>query len=386
MSFVGIDLEQFVTDPYGSGIQRVLQNLAREWPREEHECSFVVPRAGKYLLLSADEAYSVISLAFSEASHEDARRAIDASLANLAERVPSVELGSLMALFHSWLLPEVTYLPSALDRFEMFSRVMPCSMIGYDALPMTEPGNYRFIPGKGFDVSRYFRLLAQADGVICISHYAKDTIIQRLRRDPVLTTVVAHPGADHFSVSQPVATSRTDTPVRFLRVGTMEERKMPRELVAAFRASVKLGVTAELMFVGRPSSSDADINADVEAACGEGIGVTWIRDADDEYVHALMRDVDFFVSVGIEGYGIPALEALRLGTPVIYGGVQPAAEIMEEQGAVCIGAANPEDLVQMFVEFSNPHRRESAARSINSDAIPSWSHFASEVARVATTC
>ena len=33
--YVGIDIEQFVRDPYASGIQRVLQYLALEWPVDD---------------------------------------------------------------------------------------------------------------------------------------------------------------------------------------------------------------------------------------------------------------------------------------------------------------------------------------------------------------
>ena len=39
---IGVDLEQFVTDPQSSGIQRVLQQLAREWPTDRAQADFVV--------------------------------------------------------------------------------------------------------------------------------------------------------------------------------------------------------------------------------------------------------------------------------------------------------------------------------------------------------
>ena len=40
---VGIDIEQFVRDPYGSGIQRVLQYLAITWPGSDVEPVFIAP-------------------------------------------------------------------------------------------------------------------------------------------------------------------------------------------------------------------------------------------------------------------------------------------------------------------------------------------------------
>ena len=77
------------------------------------------------------------------------------------------------------------------------------SMVGYDTLPMSEPANYRFKPGSAAWVSEYFRHLATADAVVCISDYARDSILGRLRRDPALPITVAHPGGDHLAVRAP---------------------------------------------------------------------------------------------------------------------------------------------------------------------------------------
>ena len=41
---VGIDIEQFMRDPYGTGIQRVLQYLAIAWPADV-PADFLVPAA-----------------------------------------------------------------------------------------------------------------------------------------------------------------------------------------------------------------------------------------------------------------------------------------------------------------------------------------------------
>ena len=56
MTHVGIDIEQFTADPYGSGIQRVLQHLALEWPDDGPTCNFVLPHPDGHLLLSPVQA------------------------------------------------------------------------------------------------------------------------------------------------------------------------------------------------------------------------------------------------------------------------------------------------------------------------------------------
>ena len=82
--------------------------------------------------------------------------------------------GDLLSIYDAWLLPEVSYLPSVLERFVLFGRCVPTGMIGYDTLPMTEPANYRFTPGASAWVSEYFRLLAGADAVVAAADRARE--------------------------------------------------------------------------------------------------------------------------------------------------------------------------------------------------------------------
>lgn len=382
MTHIGIDIEQFVTDPYGSGIQRVLQYLAQGWPGDVATAEFVVPYRGNFLLLSPQQAAELIGLAFGPREHEDLRIPIAKRVEELAEHVPNVQQGALLAMFSSWLLPEVSYLPQVLSRFSIFNACMPTAMIGYDALPMIEPANYRFTPGTAGHVSEYFRLLAKADAVVCISEYARMSFLTRLRRSESLSTTVAHPGGDHIPIPD-VFDQSSHKPVRFLRVGTMEARKMPVELVHAFRQARRAGVEAELTFIGKSSASDESINAEAQRAVADGIGVRWIQHASDDEVREHMTQSDVFISVGTEGYGIPVLEAIRLGTPVAYGGIQPAGEIMQGAGSAEIGGTTQEQLVAMFVDFTDRERLRALRREVNPQAVPRWSDFARAVALAA---
>lgn len=379
MTHIGIDIEQFVTDPYGSGIQRVLQYLAIEWPQDLASAEFVVPHRDAFLLLSPQQAAELISLAFAPREQEDLRVVISARVDQLALEVPRIQYGALLAMFNAWLLPEVSYLPTVLDRFARFHEVMPTAMIGYDALPMIEPANYRFTPGRSGDVSRYFRMLSTTDSVVCISEYTRMSILDRLRRSRSLATTVAHPGGDHTPIA--IESHRSEEgPVRFLRVGTMEARKMPVELVHAFRDIRRYGIAAELTFIGKASASDDGINREVDRAVGDGIGVTWIQQASDDEIAEYIAESDVFLSVGTEGYGIPVLEAIRARTPVAFAGIQPAAELMCGAGAYDVGGTSHEHLVAMFTQCSDRAWVRALCEHVNPEAVPTWSAFARAVA------
>jgi glycosyltransferase involved in cell wall biosynthesis len=257
----------------------------------------------------------------------------------------------------------------------MYAACMPTTMIGYDALPMTEPENYRFAPGTASLVSRYFQRLADVDTVVCISQYARDRMLTRLRRDPAMTTTVAHPGGDHIAIEAAAPAE----PPRFVRLGTLEARKQPLEILSAFRLATGQGMRAELVFVGSGSASDAGINAEVRAAAAQGIGVRWIQGAGDAAVRDLVRDATAFLSTGVEGYGIPVLEAIRLGTPVLFDGIQPAAELMVGRGAHHVDASTAPSLARDLHRIASGDPIALRA-SCAPTQVPCWQDFAERVA------
>jgi glycosyltransferase involved in cell wall biosynthesis len=231
-------------------------------------------------------------------------------------------------------------------------------------------------------VSEYFRWLSTIESVVCISEYAQTSILDRLRRDRTLATTVAHPGGDHLAIraGNPPADGE---PTRFIRVGTMEARKSPQEILAGFRAARAAGANAELVFVGRASSSDDAINDDIRLAIRQGLPVTWIEHAADEQVHDIINGGSAFLSIGIEGYGIPVLEAIRLGTPVLYDGIQPAGDLMAGRGAERVAAGAVDELAQMFTHYSEPGALAGLRADLAPGAVPTWGSFARGVAAAA---
>jgi glycosyltransferase involved in cell wall biosynthesis len=374
---LGIDIEQFATDPYGTGIQRVLHQLALNWPVDV-SASFVVPRGDRFGLLSPAQAAELFALPF-------APRDVDTDLRDvvngfLDENISfTVSLGDLLAIHDAWLLPEVSYLPRVLERLEIFERCMPTAMIGYDALPMTQPANYRFVPGTASWVSEYFRHLTLVDTVICISDYAADEITGRLRRDLRKTTLVAHPGGDHIAVRE-TSTKNPEAPTRFLRLGTLEARKQPLEILEGFRQAIGRGAHAELVFIGKKSASSQLINDSLEASIAEGLPITWIQHADDALVYDELQRADVFLSIGIEGYGIPVLEAIRLGTGVVFDGIQPAGDLVAGRGARRADTSTPELMAEMFVQMSDLEAHQGLREAISSTEMPSWNAFSKAVA------
>ena len=136
--------------------------------------------------------------------------------------------------------------------------------------------------------------------------------------------------------------------------------------------------------MGARSASDESINAELEVATKAGIGVTWIQDANDAEVNELVAGARAFLSIGTEGYGIPVLEAIALGTPVFYDGIQPAGELMEGRGARRVLSLSHDNLVSLFTTYSQSNALEPDAALVQETSIPTWSEFAHMVA-ISTT-
>ena len=383
MTRVGVDLGQFIADPYASGIQRVLQYLARDWPSDKVAADFVIPFANGYLIAAPQQAAALFDDAFAAESPTHVRSLVSKRVEQLADECLHVKLGTVVSIYSRWLMPEVSYLPDVLERLRIFHESMPVTMIGYDALPMTDPANYRFVPGTNAQVSEYFRALTRAHSVVCISDYARDSILSRLRRDPTLSITVAHPGGDHVSHRATSTVPKrldADASITFLRVGTMESRKMPREILEGYLVARDRNPHMRLTFVGNPSASDASINSAVRDAVQADVGVTWIEGASDEVVWNQMQAADLFLSWGVEGYGIPVLESSMLGTPTLYSGIQPAAQLMDGKGARSLGGIDTLDVVKALFEWSRPDQIRALTSEIDRQAIPRWHDFVNHVA------
>ena len=341
----------------------------------------MVPVGDRFGLLNSAQATELLAIAFTPREAEvDLRDHVNEYLINTV--TTTVPLGDLLSIYDAWLLPEVSYLPRVFERLDVFHRCMRTTMIGYDTLPQTHPANYRFVPGSAVWVSEYFRWLSTIESVVCISEYAQTSILDRLRRDRTLATTVAHPGGDHLAIraGNPPADGE---PTRFIRVGTMEARKSPQEILAGFRAARAAGANAELVFVGRASSSDDAINDDIRLAIRQGLPVTWIEHAADEQVHDIINGGSAFLSIGIEGYGIPVLEAIRLGTPVLYDGIQPAGDLMAGRGAQRVAAGAVDELAQMFTHYSEPGALAGLRADLAPGTVPTWGSFARGVVAAA---
>ncbi len=375
---VGVDLQQFFSHPYATGVQRVILCLLDNWPHDESYTSVLCRYGGRPHFISAAAAARCIRACFEfSGEYSGSNDALKQVLADQLAREDKVETSwpEALLMVDRWLIAEPTADPDLLREWAEARRVMPTTMIFYDALPQTNPEF--FTPSEVTWASPYTRFAASMHRVLSISDHAANTLVSRLGNKNPEAAGVALPGANHFAAT----TSPTPRKTSFMVLSSVEKRKRLGVIVDAFREASAIVDNMELQIVGRRSSDSARVQEAVRD--DQNAEITWTRVASDDALTKLAMGSTALFSIGEEGYGLPALEMLRRGCPVVFAGTQPAAELAVGAGAMKLSEPSVESVMKAMLHLSDHTHAKALRSSIDLDRLPTWERFAQTVARAA---
>jgi glycosyltransferase involved in cell wall biosynthesis len=191
-----------------------------------------------------------------------------------------------------------------------------------------------------------------ADAIVCVSSFTRDELVEllhvhaeRIRVVPNAVDAVFGPDGDAAAGDYVLA------------VGTLEPRK---NLAAAVEAARLAGV--ELRVAGA-------------AGWGGVAAAGWVGEPSDEQLAALIRGARCLVYPSLyEGFGLPVLEAMACGTPVVTsrGG---ATEEVAGGAAVLVDPRDP-SAVAAGIEEAMRRRDELVAAGRERAAVFTWSRSA----------
>lgn len=220
----------------------------------------------------------------------------------------------------------------------------------YDIIPVTHP---HFIEQPESYRVWFDWAMAASDRIVTISRYSRDEIVARWP-DRAGDTFWFHLGGD-FGAPAP-ARPPSPAPV-FLMVGTMEPRKGHAEVLAALEILWSRGSPAELVILGRPGWMTADLQRKVLSHPELGRRLRWLDDASDlQLAEHYARARALIVASRVEGFGLPVVEALSRGIPVLAADIPVFREIAGEHAAF-FPLGRPDrlaDLIQAWVESPPP--------------------------------
>lgn len=358
-----IDVTELGRSAVRTGIQRVTWEAFTRWPDRSRLIPFRLLADGTPVALDRHEV-----------------RGLSPGFASLAPASGSgtPARGEALLRGRRILNSEVFYEPARLAFYERLLERRPDDVhfVLFDFLPQLRPG--LFPRGATAHTMRYVRLVRSARHVSFISAATRRAYLERICRDPTRPVGPVLPlGADGLGVAE----AEFDPGRRGVAVvGTLEPRKCPDRILSAFELLWARGVRAPLTFVGRAGWLEAPALARIERAAEAG-AIRWIRTADDATLRRTIREsrATLFASQA-EGYGLPPVESLALGVPVIASADLPSLEGVEH-GVITLSALEPPAIAATVESLLDDDVAAAKYAELVGRRPRTWAGFASDLAR-----
>ena len=208
----------------------------------------------------------------------------------------------------------------------------PVAVTIHDLQPLDHPENFPLVKRRylGLALPRSIR---RADLVVAVSDHVGRRIVDRLGVDP--GRVVTVPIGTETVVAEPAHPS---DPPTILYPAVTHPHKNHVMLVEAFTLLADHHPTVRLVLTGAAGAADAEVDSAIAASRhGDRITRPGRIPADDLAARLVAATVVAFPST-YEGFGIPVLEAMAAGVPVLVAEGTPAADLVAGPGADSRGA------------------------------------------------
>jgi len=200
------------------------------------------------------------------------------------------------------------------------------------------------------------RVLSAARRIIAVSEFTRRELVELLRVPDDKIRVVPNGIDDEFTRDGPAAEGEY-----VLAVGTLEPRKNLERLVEAARRN-----HVELRVVGAPGWGGVELG---------GNGVRWLGEVSDADLATLYRGALCVAYPSVyEGFGIPVLEAMACGAPVVTSR-GTAMEEVADGAAVLVDPNDPAELAA-GLERATAEREALVARGLERARAFRWDAIA----------
>jgi glycosyltransferase involved in cell wall biosynthesis len=235
--------------------------------------------------------------------------------------------------------------------------------------------------------ARYYRFLLprlarRALQVITSSRFSRDRLV-KVCGVPADRVTVIHPGVDPERFRPPTpqevgaARARYALPERYvLAVGSRSPRKNLTALMAAWELLRRRQPGLGLVIVGDPTPTNRS-----DAIRTDGANVRVLGRVTDGTLSAVYGGASVFAYPSLyEGFGLPVLEAMACGTPVVAAERGGLPEAVGDAGALC-EPANAEEMARVLEGLveDGEHRRRVVASGLQRARELTWERTAARV-------
>lgn len=366
-----LDVNATAKSEFLTGIQRVVRGVAARWhERTDVEVVVWTSRGGAYRALDETERARVLRMEAAAFDGGDTH-ADDSSEIIVPWGVPVV----------------VTEVPHGLlnDRLAAMAEMTRSSvrLVGYDCIPFASPELIDAREPEKF--GRYLELVKQSDRVAAISRTAAAEFEGFCEALPAQGLTGPEVVACPLPTTVPVSSGEHDeqrcaVPL-VVCIGSIGRRKNQVALVEAAETLWREGLEFEVRIFGYRGSEHTPLWRLASDLSQLGRRLVIESGVADAQISAALDEARCLVFPSLhEGFGLPVVEALSQGVPVITSDFGSLREVAEDQGALLVDPSDPgavASALRALLTDDALHARLVAQAAARPER--TWSHYADDL-------
>lgn len=245
------------------------------------------------------------------------------------------------------------------------------SYVVYDLLAILQ--SEHFIDGAFNLFTDWLHAVTSADQLLCISKAVANETYDWLQAFGVkyrrpLAIDWFHLGAD-INNSMPTIGLHKDSSAilsvlrsqpTFLMVGTIEPRKAHKQVIEAFEALWKSGVTTNLVIVGKIGWKVEELVQHIQNHKEFNKQLFWLESISDEYLEAVYASSSCLIAASYgEGFGLPLIEAAQHNLPIIARDIPVFKEVAGTYATYFEDVSQPDVITRTIKMWLKLYRTDS---------------------------
>lgn len=225
--------------------------------------------------------------------------------------------------------------------------------------------------------------IKKACHIITISKFSKDEIVKTYKINPDKITIAPPASIPPKKITNTKKTLKKfniDTHF-FLYLGTLKPSKNIPFLIKSFATFSQTNSKYKLVIAGKKGWLFDDIYQTVKKLKIENKVIFTDFVSETEKWHLYKQTQALIIPSSYEGFGMPALEAMSVGTPVISSNITSLPEVVGDSG-ILVDPHKPKELTQALQKIINPGvRKKLSQKSLSQSKKFSWQKSAQTIIR-----
>jgi len=369
-----LDISQFISHPYKTGIQRVLYEILKNWKNESPLIPIFIDEKMEVNILPK-KIIDLIKLYFHQ--NDSSVLQITSEIKTYAKTINPIDLfkETNFIIFN----PELFYNINRINFYKKFIKNKgpePLYFIIYDLLPFIHPEYFprNILTG----CTPYLALIIDLKNCGFISEKTKrDYILRGVKKENLLSSPILPLGSDTLGTNSHDFNHSNNT---FTVVGDIRPRKNTEKVINVFEEIWKKEIKIKLQLCGPLNWPNTSMKDRLDRLIINQKLFSWKDSPSDQVLRdSIINSRCTIYASENEGFGLPPLESLSLGTPVIVGNHIPSVENLPDKGMIKIKEISDETLTLAINQMTDNSYALEKHHEIKNLKLPKWEDLGAKI-------